>query len=125
MRLLRLLSSVKARGLLTMQGGGEAFPCSDRSSLLLAVLSLLPPSTPISLSQLKTLMGLYSRDLCGVPFRQVPGSFEQTLPSLLSPPTARGDAWITPPIPIQWEDPRPPPPLSTRLIDQVIPGSIT
>ena len=95
-------------------------PCTDCRSLLRAVVSKLPPGAVVSVDQLSSLCGVYSRDLTGLAFKEVPGSFEASVRILLGP-SGREDRKLTLPAePIMWEDPRPPAAPSTRCLGDII-----
>ncbi|KAL1507968.1 hypothetical protein AB1Y20_007572 [Prymnesium parvum] len=99
-------------------------PCADQESLLRAVVSKIPPSSRVSISQLRSLMGIYAKDLCGTPMQHVPGSLELSMQSLLRP-TAHPEQWVTPEDPVEWHDPRPPAEQFTRCLNGLIPNTTT
>lgn len=112
-------------------------PCAPvQVELLRAVLSKLPSGALVSADQLRSLMGVHARDLCGVPLKQVGGSWEIALKNVLGDPQRkRGqsrrnqgdrDRYMVPAASeIQWMDPRPPPPLSTSCLGELVDGSTT
>ena len=112
-------------------------PCAPiQTDLLRAVLSKLPPGAIVSADQLRSLMGVHSRDLCGVPLKQVGGSWTTALKSVLGKPEVRerrpqgssssSPQFVVPPEPeLQWMDPRPPPEPSTRCLGELVVGSTT
>lgn len=107
---------------------------ADKTELLRAVLSKLgplPPDTKVTLAQLQSLMGTYSRDLCGAPLADVEGSLETALMDvgLEQDRSGRGrmDKLVVtlPAAPVRWKDPRPPPTVSTRFLGAIVPGTET
>ena len=115
---------------------------SSQAELLRAVISKLPPGALVTADQLRSLMGIHSRDLCGVPLKEVGGSWNLALQDVLGKPESRerdgrrgsgrsnsGGKLISYIVPaesaVQWTDPRPPPELSTRCLGEVVEGSVT
>lgn len=114
----------------------------SQAELLRAVISKLPPGALVTTDQLRSLMGIHSRDLCGVPLKEVGGSWNLALQDVLGKPESRernerrgsgrsssGGKLISYIVPaesaVQWTDPRPPPELSTRCLGEVVEGSVT
>ena len=82
-------------------------------------------------------MGVHARDLCGVPYKQVGGSFQVAVESVLGSPQRGSEAgsnskgrrsrpkWEVPKSGVPWTDPRPPPALSTTCLGEIVGGSTT
>jgi len=119
-------------------------PCPpNQAALLLAVLSKLPPGALVNADQLRSLMGVHSRDLCGVPLKQVGGSWSMALKNVLGEPVSSesrshrpghrssrgfkpGRHYLVPAnAELQWQDPRPAPEKSTQCLGQLVDGSTT
>ena len=125
-------------------------PCAaTQASVLKAVLSKLPPGAAVSSDQLRSLCGVWARDLCGQPFKLLSGSWELALQDAFAeqppppppppPPSRNGrrgsrrsstsappapGKFIVPATPL-WVDPRPLPELSTHCLGELVEGSTT
>ena len=87
--------------------------------LLKAVLSRLPPGADVSRDQLRSMMGLLSSDLCGLPLKQVPGSFDAAVRVLMDADW-RTEALQVPMDVAAWlREPAAPPVPSTQRIGEV------
>ena len=100
-------------------------PCSDSASLLHAVVSKLPSGAIVSADQLRSLMGLHSRDLTGLPLKEVPGSFEVSMRDTLGCSTRPDDKLVVPEDLVPWIDPRPPAALRTSCLAALVPNTTT
>lgn len=130
-------------------------PCAaTQAALLRAVVSKLPPGTYVTPDQLRSLCGLWAYELCGLPLKQLSGSWDLAISELFPPNSV--DAVPLPPAPPQpprkgrsrrqrqrrrdrpppagavvvpdtalWQDPRPPPELSTVCLGPLIEGATT
>lgn len=127
-RLARLLCSVAVPSRSALNP-----PCApSQAELLRAVLSKLPEGALVSTQQLRSLMGVHALDLCGVPLKQVGGSWALALTNVLGKPEHPGrgrsgdSQYIVPPDPeLQWTDPRPPPAMLTQYLGELVDGSTT
>ena len=82
-----------------------------------------PDALGLSSSQLRSLMGVWSVDLTGLPLKELGGSWELAVVEVLGPPTH--GAKFTVPAKPTWRDRRPPPPPSTRCLGELVAGSTT
>ena len=119
-------------------------PCdATQLALLTAVVSSqLPAGSLASSDQLRSLCGVWSRDLCGLPLQKLSGSWDVALKALFGSPyelpqqTRRKNQlgksraeyqqilYRTPDRP-QWVDPRPPPEPLTLCLGELVSGSMT
>ena len=106
-----------------LQRGWVPPPCTaSESALLKAVLAKLPPGARVSADQLRSMMGVYSKDLCGLPLKQVGGSWSIALREVFG--SGASEPFLVPEG-AQWLDQRPPPPRETRCLGEVVAGSTT
>ena len=107
-------------------------PCAPvHADVLRAVLSKLPPGALVTADQLRSVMGLWSRDLCGLPLKELGGSWERALHITLGSSTTQTrqdgstrQVYALPPT-SRWRDPRPAPAPSTRCLGALVEGSTT
>lgn len=79
----------------------SAEPDDPHLPLLEAVLSRLPSGAPVSHSQLRSMAGLLANDLCGCALKQLPGSFDRSVATLLGDEQPlrvpeRAPGWVAP-----------------------------
>ena len=87
--------------------------------LLEAVLSRLPSGAPVLRSQLRSMCGLLANDLCGCALKQLPGSFDRSVVTLLGEQPLRADGGAQPEQPEEAEVGAP----GARRADGVVLGS--
>ena len=132
----RIISALALSRIFPTSAAVVGSPCApQQAELLRAILSKLPPNALVTDDQLRSMMGVWSVDLCGLPLKQLSGSWGLALKEVLGPSRntdVRGpnngrpprERYIVPASPT-WSDPRPPPQPSTRCLGDLIPGSTT
>ena len=125
------------RALLAWLGGSSATAVPPvQAELLRAVLTKIPPGSLVTADQLRSIMGIWSTDLCGMPLKELSGSWDVALLETLgtaraanAKPSRNGKPqlprFIVPAELQTWTDPRPPPLPSTTRFDELLPGSTT
>ena len=87
--------------------------------LLKVVLSRLPPGATVSRDQLRSLMGLSSNDLCGCSLKELPGSFDTAVRTLMDADGRRAESLHVPQTAGEWAVPAAPPTPSTLCLGAV------
>lgn len=107
----------------------EAFhpppPCRpDYEALLKAVVSKLQPGLEVNDMQLRQLMGLYSRDLTGYPFKKIAGAPGRAMLNVFG--RMFEDYYYVPDdAATLWNDTRPPPDVFTCRVGTLVKDSVT